>query len=144
MTLQTILLTAHSWIRWLALLAAAAALIRYVLGWLQGHEFDGLARGLMAAYSGLLDLNALIGLIQLIAFWGDYSAIAGGFPRTQIEHFTTLLIAVIVAHLPARLWQDKPAAVRYRNGALAILASLVLIIVGITVLAGNRWVFRGL
>lgn len=142
MSFQMVLLTIHSWVRWLVLLAAAAALIKHIIGWAQSNDYNGAARGLMAAYTGLLDLNVLIGLIQLIAFWGSYSA--DGFPRTQVEHLGAMVVAAVVAHLPNLLWKDSPDAARYRNGALAIILSVMLIVAGIMVLAGNRWVFRGL
>lgn len=142
MTLQTILLTVHSWVRWLALLAAIIALVKHLIGWLGGGRYDGTARGSMAAFTGLLDLNVLIGLIQLIAGWSGYAA--GGFPRTQIEHAFALLIAAVVAHLPGRLWRDKPDSVRYRNTFFAIAVSVLLVVAGIMALQGARWGFRGL
>lgn len=144
MTLQTILLTIHSWVRWLVLLVAILAVIKHIIGWAGSSEYDGMARGLMSAFTGLIDLNVLIGLIQLIAFWGTFSAIAGGFPQAQVEHFGTMLVAAFVAHAPNIFYKDKPDAIRYRNGAIAIVIAVALIVVGIMPLMGARWVFRGL
>lgn len=141
MTLS-ILLTIHSWVRWLALLAAIIALVKHLIGWLGGGRYDGMARGSLAAFSGLLDLNVVIGLIQLVVNWGAYSAV--GFPRTQVEHAFALLLAVIAAHLPARLWRDKADTIRYRNTFFAIAASVLLVVAGVMALQGERWVFRGL
>jgi len=143
MSLQQILLFIHSWVRWLVLLVAVVALVRHVLGWLRRDNYDGAARGLLSAFSGLIDLNVLIGVIQLIAFWRSYSAAAGGFPMPQVEHLGAMLIAAIIAHLPARLWRNSPDANRYRNTAIAILVSVLVIIAGIMPLVGDRWVFRG-
>jgi hypothetical protein len=143
MSFQMVLLTIHSWIRWLVLLVALVAVVKYIVGLVGGGEFDGMARGLSAAFSGLIDLNVALGVIQLIAFWRAFAAAAGGFPRHQVEHMTIMLVAAVVAHLPNR-WKGDPARVRYRNGLLVIVGVVVLIVLGVSVLQGSRWVFRGL
>lgn len=144
MSFANILLTIHSWVRWLVLLVAVIALIKHIIGWVQSAEYDSMARGLMSGFTGLIDLNVLLGLIKLITGWSSYSAIAGGFPRTQVEHLGTMLIAAFVAHAPNIFFKDKPDNVRYRNAAIAIVVALVLIVVGIMPLEGARWVLRGL
>jgi hypothetical protein len=143
MTFQTILLYIHSYVRWLAILVAAVALVRHVIGLVKGGEYDRMSRGMLAAFSGLLDLNAVLGIAQLVIGWQAFSAIAGGFPLPQIEHLGTLLVVVVVAHLPMR-WKNAPGAVRYRNGLIVIVAVLALIVLGVTTLQGSRWVLRGL
>jgi hypothetical protein len=143
MSFQMVLLTIHSWVRWLVLLVALVAVVKYVVGLVGGGEFDGMARGLSAAFSGLIDLNVALGVIQLIAFWRAFAAAAGGFPRPQVEHMGVMLVAAVIAHLPNR-WKGDPARVRYRNGLLVIVGVVVLIVLGVSVLQGSRWVFRGL
>lgn len=143
MSFQSVLLVIHSWIRWLLLLVALIAVVKYVIGLVQNSAYDGMARGLMAAFSGLMDLNVVVGVIQLIVGWGAFAAAAGGFPRRPIEHLTVMLIATVTAHLPGR-WKDKPDGLRYRNGLIVIMVVIVLIVLGISTLQGSRWVFRGL
>ncbi|MCC6906229.1 MAG: hypothetical protein IT326_10330 [Anaerolineae bacterium] len=135
--LQMILIETHSGVRWLVILAALVVLVKHVLGLVQKSEYDRFSSISFSAFSGLMDLNVLIGLIQLIAFWSIWSA--GGFPRQQVEHLTVMLIATIVAHLPSRLWKDKAASIRYRNGLFAVIGVLVLVFIGVSVLPGNRW-----
>lgn len=142
--MQQTLLVIHSWVRWLVLLVAVVALVKHLIGWLRSDNYDGAARGLLGAYSGLLDLNVLIGAILLIVGWRNFSGAAGGFPLPQVEHLGAMLVAAIVAHLPGRLWKNSSDAARYRNTALAILVSIILIVGGIMPLIGDRWVFRGL
>lgn len=134
-------LTVHSWLRWVILLVALLALAKHIVGLARGGEYDALARGLMAAFSGLIDLQALVGLVTLVAGWQAFTA--SGFPLPEVEHVGAMLLAAIAAHLPTR-WKDRPAAVRYRNGLIAVIAALILIVLGISTLAGNRWVLRGL
>lgn len=145
MTFQTVLLTIHSWIRWLILLAAAAALVFHLIGLLQKKsEYDKPSQGSISAFSRLMDLNFAFGLIQLVAYWGVWSAAAGGFPLPQIEHMGTMLVATFVSHAPSIFWSEKPANVRYRNTLIAVIVAVLLIVGGIMSLAGSRWVFRGL
>ena len=145
MSLQSILLFIHSWVRWLVLLAGVIAIVLHLIGLIQRKaDYEKPASISMSAFSGLIDLNVALGIVQLIAFWKAWSAAAGGFPMPQIEHLTTMLVAAVVAHLPARLWKDKPAGTRYRNTLIAVVLVIVLIVAGIMPLVGDRWVFRGL
>lgn len=63
--------------------------------------------------------------------------------RPQVEHMGILLLAAVAAHLPNR-WKADPARVRYRNGLLVVVGVVLLIAVGVSVLQGSRWAFRGL
>lgn len=132
-----VLFYAHSWLRWLLLLVAAITIVKYLIGLAGKREFDKMSGGLTSAFSGLMDLQVLIGLIYFL--WSGFAG--AGFPMQRIEHLVTMIIAAVVAHLPAA-WRNKPAAIRYRNGLIAILVSLLLVVAGIFVLNGNRWVFR--
>jgi len=51
-----ILLMAHSDLRWLVLLIAVIAIIKFLVGWVRRSPFTGLDRWLMAGFSGLMDL----------------------------------------------------------------------------------------
>lgn len=129
-----IILMIHSIVRWLILIVALAAIVKFALGLAQKRAYDKMSNGLMAGFSGLMDLQALLGIIVLL--WDGFAGV--GFPMYRIEHAITLLLAVVVAHLPAR-WKKAADNVRYRNGLLAILGSLLLVVLGIMVLPGNRW-----
>lgn len=137
--MYNVFLFIHSWVRWITLLIAIAAVIKHVLGLIQKSEFDKPSRILMSAYSGMLDLQALIGITFLIVNWGAFSS--EGFPMRQIEHAGTMIVAVIVAHLSS-MWKEKEASIRYRNNLIVIIVSILLIVAGVLSLAGNRWVFR--
>jgi len=72
-----ILLTIHSWLRWLILLIAIVASVKFLVGWLSRSLFRGMDRSLMAGYSGLMDLQVTLGILLLL--WS-------GSPR-QDSHF---------------------------------------------------------
>ncbi len=132
MNIVTILLYAHSGIRWLIILAALLALGVFGYGWLSKKTFPKLGRILPAAYSGLLDAQVLLGLIFMI-----WTGVQGaGFPRFRLEHMAMMILAAVVAHLPSR-WAKAKKAYLYRNTFLAILGTLVLIYLGVLVLPGG-------
>lgn len=126
-----IVLMIHSIVRWAIVVVAVVAMIKLGLGWLQGKKFEKMDRGLVSGFSGLMDLQMLLGLIFLIA-----DGLAGsGFPMYRIEHAITLFIAVVVAHLPAR-WKNADDKIRLRNSFLAILVAMLLIVAGVATVGG--------
>jgi len=135
MNISVILLHAHSALRWIIVVAAIGAVALFGYSWLAKKSFPKPARILGAAYSGLLDLQVLLGAIFMI-----YTGVKGaGFPLYRIEHMVLTILAAVVAHLP-RKWRDAAADVYHRNTFLTILASLVLIFVAVAVLPGTgRW-----
>src|SRR5690242_14827025 len=112
---MSIVLFLHSWVRWIILILAVAALVKHVIGLMQKQPYDSAARGLMAAFSGAMDLQVLLGLILLV--------LIGGPQRMHWEHLGTMIIAAVVAHLPAA-WKKKADKVRYRNNVLVIIGAL--------------------
>ena len=129
---MNILLTAHSGLRWLVLLIALIAIIKFLLGWLTRSPFKGMDRGLMSGYSGLLDLQSVLGIIFLL--WNGFTG--AGFPRYRLEHGLIMIVAAGVAHLSSR-WKNAEDAVRFRNNLFLIVASLVLVLIGIAILPGG-------
>lgn len=121
----------HSLVRWLIVVVGVVGLIKLGLGWLQGKKYEKMDNGLVKGFSGLMDLQMLLGLIFLI---GDGLG-GSGFPAFRIEHAITLFVAVVVAHLPAR-WKNADDKTRLRNSFLAILASMLLIVAGVATVGG--------
>jgi hypothetical protein len=132
---MTILLTIHSIVRWLVTLAALALIVRLVIGLVKKQPFDKSARMLTASFSGLMDTQALLGLLFLLV-----SGFGGvGFPRYRLEHVVAMIVAVIVAHLPA-MWKKSSDNIRTRNTLIAVIVSLLIIFLGIIPLGGwTRW-----
>lgn len=122
----------HSHTRWLILIVALVAIVKFAIGWLRGGSFKGMDRGLAAGFSGLMDLQVTVGLIFLI-----WTSIVGvPFTPNRIEHLTTMLIAAVVAHLPA-MWKKSADNIRFRNTLFCIVGALVLVFVGVTRLRGG-------
>ncbi len=126
-------LTLHGEIRWLVALVGLIAIIKFAVGWLGKRPYTSLDRGLMSAFTILLDINLLLGLILLFA-------LGGGFPRYRLEHALTMILAVVVAHLSIRWRNSDNEAEIFRNNLIVILIALVLIFIGVTMLRG-AWNF---
>ena len=129
-TITDIILVIHSINRWLILLIGAIAAIKFLVGWLRKSSYLPIDRGLMSAYTGLLDLQLILGIILLIS---------GELKQYRIEHAVTMVIAIILAHL-SRIWRDKPDPIKFRNNSLAIALGLLLIFAGVSLLP-KGWTF---
>jgi len=127
-----ILLIIHSYLRWLIVIVALVAVVKFAVGWRRGSVFQSLDRRLASGFSGLMDLQATLGLILLI-----WSGLAGaGFPSYRIEHAITMIFAAVVAHLHV-LWKNADDKIRFRNSMLIILDVLIIIFFGIARLPGG-------
>lgn len=132
---MNILLITHSHARWLVALAALIAIFKFALGWLKGGSFQKIDRILASAFSGLVDLQVVLGVIYFI--WT--SALGVPFSPARIEHLTTMFIAAILAHLPA-LWKKAQDRQRFRNTLFSVIIALVFILTGVIRLRGG-WVW---
>lgn len=133
---MSVVLTIHSIVRWLIVLVAVAALIKFAWGWWQKQAYDRTANALASAFAGLMDTQALLGTLFFI--WNGMALENGFSLRYRWEHLGLMTVAVIISHLPAR-WKKSADEIRYRNGLIVIIVALVLVVVGISSLPGNRW-----
>ncbi len=123
----------HNLVRWLVVIVAVVAVARYglcLLGKARPHNMD---RGLMSAYTGLLDLNVLVGLILI----GGRVIGGGQILPVWIEHAGTNLVAVAVAHflaIRARRATDPQIAARTR--LIGVGVSIGLIVLGVARVGG--------
>lgn len=131
---MTFVLTVHSILRWATILVAVAALIKFGIGWFGKKPYDTTANRLRVAFSSLMDVQLLLGVIYLIVA----GMMGYGWPAYRLEHLGIMVVAVVLAHL-TNLGKDKGDGVRNRNGFLFVLASLLVIIIGVSLLPGGRW-----
>lgn len=130
---MNIIFIIHSHFRWVVLLVAVIVAVKFAIGWLRGGAFKGMDRGLAAGFSGVMDLQATLGLINLL--WLGFS-VDGGFTRYRLEHAFIMIIAAVLGHLPAR-WKNAADSVRFRNTLFCILGALLLIYIGVATLPGG-------
>ncbi|MFQ5400274.1 MAG: hypothetical protein ACE5E7_11835 [Anaerolineae bacterium] len=126
-------LTIHGSVRWLVALAAIAVIVKSAAGWLGKSEYTAIDGRLLSGFTGLLDLNLLLGLVLLFG-------LGGGFPQNRVEHATTMILAILVGHSTAAWRKSDDAAKKFRNNLIAILVASFLVLSGVTRLRGG-WIF---
>ena len=126
---MNVVLVLHSIVRWIIVLIGLVSFVRSLLvltGRAPGSKMD---RGLMSGFTGLLDLNVLLGLIVIVGL--------GEWEPQQIEHAVTNVIAVVVAHIFAqRARKIEDARLKARMNALGVLLSLLIIVLGVSFING--------
>ncbi|MBI5302129.1 MAG: hypothetical protein HY868_08335 [Chloroflexi bacterium] len=129
-----ILFMLHAYLRWLVVLIAVVAAVKFAVGWLQKAKPAAMDRGLMSAFSGVMDLQALLGIVFLVL---------AGISMPRLEHAFAMIVAVVVAHVPMR-WRKSENTHVFRNNFFVIVAALVLIVIGVNSLPGGmlRWQIR--
>lgn len=115
--------TIHGELRWIIVLVAAVVIIKFLIGWLGKREYTSLDRGLLMGYTTLMDINLLLGLILLITY--------GISAMHRIEHATTMILAVVVAHLSARWRKSTDSPAKFRNQLIMVVISLLLVLAGV-------------
>lgn len=124
-----IVLDIHSVVRWLVVVVSLISLVWFALVWLRGTRNEKADRGLMAIFSGLIDLQVTVGLILIL--WSGFAGV--GFPRYRIEHAFIMVIAAVVAHLSMR-WRNAELQTRARNNVMLIMGVLVIVFIGVSLL----------
>ena len=122
------LVSIHSVLRWVVLLAAVVSLAVALAGWLGSSAPERTTRQAMLAYAVSLDIQVLIGIVIWVL--GNYWQ--SNIRQFKFEHPLTMLVALIVAHVAAaraRRAHGPVAAARVR--AIGTAVSLVLILIGI-------------
>lgn len=129
--MRAMLFYSHSGIRYLVLLAGVITVAWLTQATVRREPFSRASRTLMAIFTGVLDLQVLLGLLLLtvIPFYG---ALAG--------HLVLMLAAALVAHAVSIANRNRPPE-RQSNALLlaGAVGTLVLIVLGI--LAIGRPIF---
>jgi heme A synthase len=123
------LFQAHSGLRYLVLLAGLVALAYFVSGLAMKRPVDKGVRVLGSIFTGLLDLQVVLGLIMVAL---------GRFYPQLIGHLAMMLLAAAVTHVLLVVNRKRPSP-GYVLPLVAVLVALALIAGGI--MAIGRGVF---
>lgn len=116
---MTALLYAHSGNRYLILLVGVATVLYGLYGWATRRSYDRGIKFLGAAFSGLLDLQILMGLLMIFT---------GTFYPALIGHIMVTVFAAVAAHLPVAVMKRRPAEQKtFAPHAAWAIVALVLI-----------------
>jgi hypothetical protein len=120
-------LSLHSIVRWLVVGISLTCLVVFALVWLGQVKNEKLDRILMSIFTGLVDVQVLLGIILIIGL---------GVVGYRIEHGVTMIIAAVVGHISIR-WRKAVPQIRARNNLILIVVVLALIFMGVARLPGG-------
>jgi len=139
--MYTLLLTVHSYWRWVVLVAGLLATANAWVGLIRGSAWQPIGRRLGIAYLASADLQLIMGL-TLYAVFSPYPRIAfGNFGAAMrdanvrfwtVEHAITQLVAIVILHIGnVRVKRAPSDALRHRRFALYATIALVLMLLAI-------------
>lgn len=139
--LYTIVLVLHSLLRWGVLLLGLLVIIRALNGISFKRGFTGQDQKFAGAFTGLMDLQLLLGLLLYFVLSPltrlGLQNFAGAMSNDQsrffmIEHFFIMFIAVVVAHVGRSMTKRATnAASKHRRTAIWFAVSLLLVLAAI-------------
>jgi hypothetical protein len=122
----------HAFLRWVAVIVAAAVIIKLGLGVARGGPFDALSARLMMAFGMVLRLQWVLGIIFALVLYIIPIGL-GNTPTHVWLHLTVMTVVVGLSEMYRR-WKNAPDSVQYRNSLFLVIACLVLIGVGVALL----------
>src|SRR6185295_876379 len=152
--MYSVVLTLHSWIRWIALVAAVGVTLAAIRGKVDGARSIADRWGLVAMMT--LDLQMLLGLMLYFGLSPNMREILNHFGESMkradtrfyaVEHIATMLIAIVLAHVGRVLARKAPTPAAKRTRLLVTFGlATLLILVGMPWPGrpGGRDLFRGL
>lgn len=130
---MNIVLMIHSLWRWVVVIVALIALVKFGIGWLRHNKPDDLDRRLTSFFTIAIDIQVLLGILLLAL-----QAMNGVLLRVGIEHSVVMIVAAVIAHLTA-IWRKRDDNTVLRNNFFDVLAVLILIALGVARVGG--WSF---
>ncbi len=136
-----LVLTLHSLVRWAIVIVGIVAIVRAFMGWRGGKPWAQLDDRLGLAFTSIMDLNLLLGLLLYVvlspittgAFKDMGAAMGNSSVRFfAVEHILVMIIAVVVAHIGRS--RSKKAANdtgKHKQAAIFFTAAMVLVLLAI-------------
>ena len=134
-----VVLSLHSWVRWIVMISAAVAVVRAFYGWLGKKSWARLDEQLGLLFSTSLDVQMLLGLILYFflspitqaAFKNLGAAMSDATLRFfTLEHLLYMLVAVVLGHVGRALSKKatEPVAKHRMAAILFGLATLAILL----------------
>lgn len=152
-TLNSILLTGHNIIRWIVLVLGIVLVVRSFLGWFKKWEYQERDKQLTPFFSGVFDLQILIGLI--LYFTKGWASVlmnsASDVMKTTslrffaMEHWLLMIVAAVLIHIgSARIKKSSESLKKYKNAAIWFSIAIILTLASIPWpgMAAARPIFR--
>ena len=142
-----IMIYAHSWLRWIIVIAGLLAAILAIGAWMRNRGLKKNHRILNGVFVGSLHLELILGLTLYLVYSklvviGDENMGAIMKDSTlrywNVEHITTMIIAVVIAQVGSS--SSRRAKVpRKASGRAALFFSIAMLLILVTI----PWPFKG-
>ncbi|MCX7929983.1 MAG: hypothetical protein N2663_04620 [Chlorobi bacterium] len=129
-----LVLVIHSHLRWLVAIGIIGALLASLFA-VARRQWLTFERWTVRVIPWMLTLQLLLGLILLV---GSGATLGWDMPalRPQVEHATTMIVAVGISHMLPRMLRNADVRRSANRAALAILGIGVLVFIGVVRLRG--------
>jgi len=136
-----LILTLHSWMRWVVVIIGVIAIVKFLIGWLGKKEWGALDARLASIFPITIDIQLLLGLLLYFVL----SPITTGALRDfgaamknsvvryySVEHILMMLIALIVAHIGSMMIKKRTeTTAKFRIGFILFLLAMIIIFLSI-------------
>lgn len=142
-------LATHNIVRWLVLIVGLIAVVMAFVGWFGKKEWRNTDEKIGLAYTIVMDVNLLLGLLLYIflspitkAAFADFGAAMGDSMLRffAVEHIFGMVVAVIVTHV-GRVLSKKAVESRKKYRAAAIWYTFSLLVI-LAMIPWDRPFFR--
>ena len=138
--MYNIFMSIHNILRWLVVFAAVLALARMFVGWLGRKDWSKRDDMLSGIFTGLLDLQLLVGLViyflvspitqaALVNFSASLNASDGRF--FILDHPIMMLVGVVLAHVGRALSRKATGLGKFRQAAIWFSLAVLVILVSV-------------
>lgn len=150
MSPHTIILSLHSVLRWIVLIAGLAAAGRAIAGWIRQMEWRGLDRRLGLLFTVSMDVQVLLGLVLYLFLspitTGNFSNFGEAMSNPDVrfflvEHLVLMLVAVALAHV-GRSRSQKAEEDKTKHARAALFFTLALVAILLAIPWGSRPLLR--
>ncbi|MGI8890306.1 MAG: hypothetical protein ACR2G0_05920 [Chthoniobacterales bacterium] len=134
------LLTIHSWLRWIVLLAAVVAILVAFSGWSGNRPASATLRRWGGIFVGFMDLQLILGLLLYFGASPVTRAALENFGAAMkvkesrffaVEHPTFMILALVAAHIGSVMARKGSTNAKQNRGpAIAYTISLLLVLGG--------------
>lgn len=130
----------HSWLRWVVLILAIVVIFKSLLGWLGKQSFSKQDNALGVSFVGSMHLQLLLGLalyfflspmgLSAIQTVGMKEVMKSTFYRYwAVEHFTTMLLAVVIAQVGRiKSKRASQSVLKHKNAFIFYTIALLLVL----------------
>ena len=120
-----LILTLHSWMRWIVVIVGVIALVKFLIGWLGKKDWAALDARLASIFPVTIDIQFLLGLLLYFVLSPITTGALRDFGAAMknsvvrfytVEHILMMLIALIVAHIGSMMIKKRTdATAKFRS-----------------------------